>query len=88
MLLFNKNLVFARSSSYLSFMNFSQWKATHKNNDIYLTPQNQKPTETLILLHGLGDTARGWEEIFYSAWSPVLDVSTYFKFSYDFILII
>ena len=30
-----------------------------RNDHIYITPINTKPKETLIWLHGMGDTAKG-----------------------------
>lgn len=41
-------------------------KLTHltKGLDIYITPSSGKHTETLIFLHGLGDTAKGWFSFF------------------------
>jgi len=44
-----------------------------KDYDIYLKPRNIPHTDTLIFLHGLGDTAAGWLDIFNTELSPVRD---------------
>eukprot|EP00331_Platyophrya_macrostoma_P023834 CAMPEP_0176441730 /NCGR_PEP_ID=MMETSP0127-20121128/21384_1 /TAXON_ID=938130 /ORGANISM="Platyophrya macrostoma, Strain WH" /LENGTH=236 /DNA_ID=CAMNT_0017826589 /DNA_START=8 /DNA_END=718 /DNA_ORIENTATION=+ len=45
---------------------------TEKGNDIYITPKEGKHTETLVFMHGLGDSAKGWFDVFYAKDSPVL----------------
>ena len=56
---------------------------TYKRQDqhIIITPKGKPHTETLIFLHGLGDTADGWFDLFYSKLSPVKDVSFLFPSS-------
>jgi len=41
-----------------------------RNQDLILTPRTEKHTDTLIFLHGLGDSANGWVDIFLSGQSP------------------
>jgi len=41
-----------------------------RNQDLILTPRLEQHTDTLIFLHGLGDTARGWVDLFISGQSP------------------
>ena len=42
----------------------SNYTVSKKGQDIYLTPKDGKHTETLIFMHGLGDSAAGWFDIF------------------------
>ena len=41
------------------------------DSDIYLIPEKQN--STLIWLHGLGDTAEGWRDLFQSELLPSLE---------------
>lgn len=58
-------------------------KITRVDQDIYLTPKEGKHTETLVFMHGLGDTADGWLDAFISSSSPVLEVSHLDSAPYD-----
>lgn len=51
-------------------MNPNLYTLNRKNQDIYLTPKKEQHTETLIFLHGLGDTADGWVDLFLSQMNP------------------
>ena len=42
----------------------SNYNIEKKNQDIYLVPKDGKHTETLIFMHGFGDTAEGWFDVF------------------------
>ena len=42
----------------------SNYNVEKKNQDIYITPKDGNHTETLIFMHGLGDTAEGWFDVF------------------------
>jgi len=50
-------------------------KYVRKDQDIIITPKDKPHTETIIFLHGLGDTADGWFSLFYSKQSPVRDTT-------------
>lgn len=54
---------------------YSKRKLTKVDKDIYITPSDGKHTETLVWMHGLGDTADGWFDIFCSEISPVPEVT-------------
>ena len=44
-----------------------------KKMDIYLHPKGDKHSETIVFLHGLGDTADGWLDYFlYPDCSPII----------------
>jgi Phospholipase/Carboxylesterase. len=47
-------------------MESKSYKVENKNKDIYITPKDGKHTETMIFMHGLGDTAAGWLDVFVS----------------------
>jgi len=42
----------------------SNYTISKKGQDLYLVPKDGKHTETLIFMHGLGDSAAGWFDIF------------------------
>lgn len=44
---------------------------TKRNNDIILTPKSGKHERTIIWLHGLGDSAEGFEDVFNTKYSFV-----------------
>ena len=54
----------------LILMNPDLYSFNRKNQDIYLTPKKEKHTDTLVFLHGLGDTADGWVDLFLSEMNP------------------
>lgn len=61
-------------------MDFSKLrKYTTKGQDIYVTPKEGKHTETLVWMHGLGDTAEGWFDVFYSGINGILPVTEVFS---------
>jgi phospholipase/carboxylesterase len=66
---YNNNLTFKK---YSTKKMDSYFKVEQNNNDIILTP-NEGYNNTIVFLHGLGDSAEGYKEFFLSQYKPIPD---------------
>ena len=51
-------------------MTSKKYTLNRVNQDIYLTPKTEPHTSTLVFMHGLGDSAQGWVDLFLEEVNP------------------